>query len=210
MRERQLESRAARGVHRQIIEVAAALLAITVVSVLAIALIRSDELEGGQVERATSGPDAISEAKGDALTERGNIPKEMGEIAGFGPANSPAQNTFRIDRIVVDPPCHPGRTRPRSEHTVLLHITVKTGDDGERAAMLGRILQPGFFSAVGREGEAHDAWPGTCTDPSKYLREELGRNQMLSGTVELRLPAASGILILSGALDNAAGWEWRF
>lgn len=209
MRKRQLESHAAHAMRRRILgAIAVALVGVSGWFVL----FTHDDVQPANVNEPA--PSAVrdngSEAKREARTERGNIPKALGEIAGFGPADKPSQNTFRIDRVVVDPPCRPGGTKPDSQHTVLLNVTVDTGGDKERAAMLGRILQPGFFSAVGRDGESHDAWPGTCTDASKYLPEEFGTNQTMSGTVELRLPVTSGILVLSGVMENAAGWEWRF
>lgn len=211
MRERQLESRAVHAVRRKMLGAIVAVIALTGLSVWLI-LSNQDDVQGRQADEpaTTAAWDAGSEAKREARTERGNIPKDLGQIAGFGPANAPSQNKFRIDRVVVDPRCRPGGTRPGSQHTVLLHLTVETGGDKERAAMLGRILKPGFFSAIGRDGKSHDAWPGTCTDASDYLPEELGTNQTLSGTVELRLPVTSGTLVLSGVMENAAGWEWRF
>lgn len=211
VRERQLESRAAHAMRRKILGAIVAVIALSGVSVWLIAFSQDDaQQEGARQPAPTAVQDARSEAERQARTERGNIPKDLGEIAGFGPAKAPSQNKFRIDRVVVDPRCRPGGTRPESQHTVLLQVTVETGGDKERAAMLGRILKPGFFSAIGRDGESHDAWPGTCTDASKYLPEEFGTNQTVSGTVELRLPVTSGILVLSGVMENAAGWEWQF
>lgn len=145
-----------------------------------------------------------------SLTPRGNIPKELGELAGFGSADTPDQNTFTIEEILVDPPCTTGGGRQDGEHTILLDVTVRTGVDKKRAEMLGRILTPGFFAAIGPAGTEHDAWPGECTDPTDALRDDFAPNSEYSGTVELRIPVRSGTLILNGVMTNAAGWEWRF
>ncbi|MPY80883.1 MAG: hypothetical protein GEV04_21085 [Actinophytocola sp.] len=144
------------------------------------------------------------------INQRGNISKELGELAGFGSAADPDQNTFAIEEIVVDPPCVIGGSRPEDEHTVLLDVSVHTGSDEKRAAMLGRILTPGFFAAIGPGGGRHDAWPGECTDTADALRDDFARDSEYSGTIELRLPVSTGTLILNGVMNNAAGWEWRF
>lgn len=153
---------------------------------------------------------ADSEPAGSLTNARGNIPKKLGESAGFGSVTSPIQNTFSIERITLDPPCSPAGTRPDSGHTILLHVKVNTGPDADRAGMLGRILAPGFFAAIGPDGKTHDAWPGHCTDPADKLPEDLGVNQKYAGTIELKLPIPAGRLVLAGDMDNAAGWEWPF
>lgn len=153
---------------------------------------------------------ADSEPAGSSTNARGNIPKKLGESAGFGSVTSPIQNTFSIERITLDPRCSPKGTRPDSGHTILLHVEVNTGPDAERAGMLGRILAPGFFAAIGPDGETHDAWPGHCTDPADNLPEDFGVNQKYAGTIELNLPISAGRLVLAGAMDNASGWEWPF
>lgn len=151
-----------------------------------------------------------SEPAGSSPNARGNIPKKLGESAGFGSVISPIQNTFSIERITIDPPCSPQGTRQDAGHTILLHVEVSTGPDAERAGMLGRILAPGFFSAIGPDGVSHDAWPGACTDPADRLPEDFGVNRTYAGTVELNLPISAGTLVLAGDMTNAAGWEWPF
>lgn len=167
---------------------------------------------------ATHPPRPASTVKSPAATTgaapttnvRGNLPKKLGEPAGFGSAADPAQNTFTITGITVDPPCWAHGTRPSSWHTVLLQVEVRTGGDRDRAAELGRILQPGFFSEIGPDGDLHDAWPGKCTDPRRFLTDTFGANQSYEGTIELRVPDPAGTLILNGSMDNAGGWEWAY
>lgn len=142
---------------------------------------------------------------------RGNIPKRIGQLAGFGEAKSPTQNTFAINRITVDPPCWARGTRPGSGHTVLLQVTVTTGNDRDRAAELGRTLRPAFFSQISTDGGVeHGAWPGHCTDARHNLPETFGTNRDYSGTIELQVPHPTGTLILAASLDNAGGWEWDY
>ncbi|MPY98495.1 MAG: hypothetical protein GEU97_10955 [Actinophytocola sp.] len=159
--------------------------------------------------RAQTSPSPTTSAE-PSRTPRGNIPKALGKVAGFGSADTPDQNIFVIEEILVDPPCASVGSRPAGEHTILLDVTVRTGTDRKRAETLGRILTPGFFAAIGPDGTEHDAWPGECTDPGDALRDDFAPNSEYAGTVELRLPVPTGTLILNGVMTNAAGWEWRF
>ncbi|GAA5129841.1 hypothetical protein [Haloechinothrix salitolerans] len=169
---------------------------------------RSDRADN---RAATAPPSATRTEPPLTLTERGTIPKELGELAGFGSEQQPDQNTFAIEDIVVDPPCDVGYRTRASEHIVRLHITVHTGSDTERASMLGRILTPGFFEAIGPDGRRHGAWPGECSEAAGTAwPDEFEPNREYSRTVELRLPVSEGTLILNGVMANAAGWEWRF
>lgn len=203
--ERQREYQAAHTMRRWIISAALA----TVVFVAAGIVLALASRNGSPAPSPRQATVQTTQAT-PTVNERGNIPKELGELAGFGSSDEPDQNTFAITQIAVDPPCSPEGTAPKSGHTVLLELEVKTGADAERAAQLGRILTPGFFSVVGPDGTEHDAWPGECTDPSHNLPEEFGAGQKYSGTVELRVPAKTGTLILAGNMDNAGGWEWTY
>lgn len=206
--ERQRAHRAEHAKRRRIIGASLAAAAIIAAAVF----VASRSAMTDPSERGAMTPSATSARPGatSVTNARGNIPKKLGELAGFGSADSPDQNTFVIDSITLDPPCAPRGTKPDSGHTVLLHVTVHTGDDKDRAAMLGRILQPGFFSAIDSAGTTHDAWPGECTNPADKLPSDFTTNRKYTGTVELRLAARTGALVLAGDMDNAAGWEWKY
>lgn len=214
--ERREAARAEHAVRRRVVGGSVTVAGITVAAVLGMALV-PDTPPSQQTQRAastaTATPSDVAAAEGATLTPRGTIAKRLGEIAGFGPANDPGQNTFAVDEIIVDPPCDVGYRSHASEHVVRLHVTVHTGSDARRAGMLGRILTPGFFEAVGHGGRRHEAWPAECSDAvnaSTALADSFEPNRDYSRTIELRLPVRSGILILNGVMSNAAGWEWRF
>lgn len=209
-------ARAEHALRRRVVGGAVTVAGITVAAVLGMALI-PDTPPSQQTQRAASTaaatPTDVAAAGGATLTPRGTIAKRLGEIAGFGPEDDPDQNTFAVNDIVVDPPCDLGYRAPASEHVVRLHVTAHTGSDAQRAGMLGRILTPGFFEAVGQGGRRHAAWPAECSGAahaSTALADSFEPNREYSRTIELRLPIRSGILILNGVMSNAAGWEWRF
>ncbi|MPY83965.1 MAG: hypothetical protein GEV00_11725 [Actinophytocola sp.] len=209
-------SQAARAEHaarRRIVGAAVAVVGVTTAAVLVFTLAPGATEETRQQVRVTATPTRAADttdAADPALTVRGTIPKRLGEIAGFGSAAHPDQNTFAINGVVVDPPCELGRSRPVSAHTILLSVTAHTGANARRAGMLGRILTPGFFEAIGPDGRRYPAWPGECTETANALPDDFGPNSDYAGTIELRLPVRSGVLILDGVMTNAAGWEWRF
>lgn len=209
--ERSRAARAEQAARRRIVAAAIAAAVVATGATLVFTVTPASLDKPPEAERAvpSTSPPAPTSVE-PALTARGTIPKRLGELAGFGSAKDPAQNTFAIRDIVVDPPCDLGRSRPTSWHTIVLHVTAHTGTDARRAGMLGRILTPGFFEAIGPDGHRYEAWPGECTDPLDALPDDFGPNGAYSGTIELRLPVRRGMLILSGVMDNAAGWEWRF
>ncbi|WP_051399568.1 hypothetical protein [Haloechinothrix halophila] len=209
-RKRQDAAAARHPVRGRVIGLAITAAVVAVGAGLVFAANSSDPARHDAAENRSQVTPSTTTSAAPSLTPRGNIPKEVGELAGFGSADAPDQNTFTIEEILVDPPCAAGGGRPDGEHTILLDVTVRTGVDTKRAEMLGRILTPGFFAAIGPDGTEHDAWPGECTDPADALRDDFGPNSEYSGTVELRVPVRSGTLILNGVMTNAAGWEWRF
>lgn len=213
--ERRKAERAEHAVRRRVVGGSVTVAGVTVAAVLGMALIPDTPSQQTQraASTATATPSDVAAAGGATLTPRGTIAKRLGEIAGFGPEDDPGQNTFAVDEIIVDPPCDVGYRDRASEHVVRLHLTVHTGRDARRAGMLGRILTPGFFEAVGQGGRRHEAWPAECSDAvnaSTALADTFEPNRDYSRTIELRLPVRSGILILNGVMNNAAGWEWRF
>lgn len=144
---------------------------------------------------------------GPAVNERGLIPKAIGEEAGLG--NTPGANlaSFSIDRVTVDPPCQEYGIKPDSGHTLLLDMRVATGSDTEAVTYLSGVLNPFSFSEVGKDGVTRTAQPGSCTDYKANLPNQFGVNQKYSGTIELVVPEASGILALQ---NPPGGWEWTY
>lgn len=204
-RERERAYRAEHKTRRRIISAVVAVgLAVVVIGVVA-GLATRQPAPGP----APAKPAASPAPEAPTTNARGNIPKQLGELAGFGSSEAPDQNTFAITEITVDPLCTPDGEKPASDHTILLEMTVTTGPDADRAAELGRILTPGFFTVIAPDGTEHDAWPGECTDPGRGLPEPFEANKQYSGTVELRVPEATGALVLAGHMDNATGWEWE-
>lgn len=148
-----------------------------------------------------------------ARNERGNIVKELGEQAGWGPlgnTDSPEGVRFSLDKIEVDPPCEPYMTAPEGKHTLLLHVRIATGSSQESAAATPGVLNAFNFAEIGSDGVTHSAESGMCTDPANDLMmHNYGPNQKYTGTIELVVPEASGTLMLTSPLTGG-GWEWKY
>jgi|GEM_PF-6343411 len=168
-------------------------------------------------QTSESGAATPTAGPGPDTNNRGYIEMSMGDSAGVGPGHdSPDSSTFSIESVEVDPPCVSHGSPPVSGHTLLLHITVSTGDDPTIASKLDRIVNPFSFSEVADGGIVDDGglprnleW-GICTDPDDKLDTNYGPNQEYEGTVEVIVPHASGTLFQHTAMANAKGWEWSY
>lgn len=187
-----------RAARRRVVVTVLVTVALLASGAVAVAMLYRDEPEG-----------TAAQPSGPVVNGRGNIVKRLGERAGFGSVAAPDLNTFAITGITVDPPCEPGGAVPPRHHTLVLEVIVQTGPDTDRAAELGRILTPGFFTVIGPDGAEHEAWPGRCTARKRFLPETFRPQRGYSGTIELRVPVVSGSLVLAGHMENAAGWEWE-
>lgn len=146
----------------------------------------------------------------DGRNERGNLVKELGEVAGFGPMENldgPQGATFSIDKIEIDPPCDPYMPEPKG-HLLRLHVRAATGSDQRYADLLGSVLNSFSFSVLGKDGVTKPADFGTCSEDA-MTPPLFGPNQKYTLLVELDVPVASGRLILDAGLTNG-GWEWKY
>jgi hypothetical protein len=145
-----------------------------------------------------------------SVNSHGLYPKALGQPAGWGEYGNPTQNTFTVDKVDVDPPCWQGGVKPRTGHTLLLHLRVTTGDNPTTVQKLAEGLLPSRWREFSRDGIIRPAGPGICVDWHERLRSPMDPNHTYAGTVELVVPDASGALVLYYPGDTAGGWEWRY
>lgn len=167
--------------------------------------------------KSTSASPSAEGASADEIetNERGNIPKELGQRAGFGSQDwdDPAGVTFSLDKVEIDPPCaNTYATPPENGHTLLLHFRVATGDNPEYAKTTGSVLNPFNFFEITNDGLSEQARAGTCaTEQGEQLPYNYGPNQKYKGTIEIVVPEASGTLVLTlPQMANGGGWEWHY
>lgn len=194
------------------IKIAAAVVSVALLSVACSASTKADagdrpELPEPATEQASPQTDN-DDSHEPETNERGYIPKELGEEAGYGsdPA-SPSATVFVIDEVDINPPCHEYGIPNEGGETLLLHVRVATGDDKVALTALPGVLNPFSFAELTEDGVTKKSQIGMCTDPTDVLPSNYGANQKYQGTIELVVPEASGMLVLD---DFNGGWEWTY
>lgn len=145
--------------------------------------------------------------------ERGNLVKQLGEKAGLGNHEQAFAVTFTLDKVEVDPPCAQYGQKRHAGHMLLLHFRVATGNDPEVARSVASALNPFNFNEITTDGLTKQAQAGSCTAFDNKLPYNYGINQQYSGTIEIVVPEASGIIALNPPLHpdaESGGWEWHY
>jgi hypothetical protein len=167
----------------------------------------------------TSPPQHYSDG---STTERGNIPKVVGQKAGILSADNQTRLvTFTVTRIVPDPTClNQDAPAPTHGHYVEVDLEVVTTadlgiEDGDTSISFTPDnwfyyppdhdgLIAGGLNAVGADDECE------LTEPS--LPDAIGPSQTVSGSV--LLDVAPGSVYLAYAPGNGCGcglaWEWPY
>lgn len=144
-----------------------------------------------------------------ARNERGNIVKQLGEMASYGEADKAV--AFTIDRVDL----HPGCTMSSGAQMIAVHLRVATGSDAvtnrKAAEMLSGTIMSGY-SLISSDGVTRDATTGFCFEQSSNsMPTQWGANQKYSANVMLQVSQASepGSLMVSPSRGQA-GWEWKY
>lgn len=146
-----------------------------------------------------------------SLNDRGLIPKKLGQDGGLtGTDGKQLVAGFAIDKVQVDPPCSEYGTPPAAGHTLLLSVSVATGNDQAAAEELSFLLNGGNFVEIGADGVTRPSQFGSCTDAMVTLPGMFGVNQKYSGQIEVVVPEASGTLALTYPGADSGGWEWQY
>lgn len=139
--------------------------------------------------------------------ERGLHERKLGDKAWilWGGEDAVA---FTLNSVEIDPACHEWGEKPKDGHTLLLDVSVATGEYEQANDLAMLTLTATSFAELGSDGVTHQADMGFCTDQEQGLPFQFGKNQKYQGKIEIVVPEASGTLILNSMVDG--GWEWTY
>jgi hypothetical protein len=157
-----------------------------------------------------------------STSERGNIPKVVGEKAGVLSADGQTHVlTFTVTRIGPDPPClNQGAPAPENGHYVEVDLAVVTtagmGIDGGDAAVSFAPENWFYYPPDGDGLIADGIGASRPTDECRLsvaaLPDPIGPSQTVSGSV--LLDVAPGAVYLAYVPQNGCGcsnaWEWPY
>lgn len=157
--------------------------------------------------------DASEEPAAPAKSQRGNLVKAVGEIAGTTSLNSGVTTArFAVTDIVLDRECTSGfADAPSNGHYLALHLNVETTPELADEAFDWISITTYDWQAYDADGKrlndpAGNAW--SCLDSAEQLPGQIGPGQSVSGWVVLDVAAPTGIVVLT--MGGASGWEWAY
>ena len=159
-----------------------------------------------------SAPAAAATPAGD-LSTRGNVVKQPGEIAGFGPTQDNIVVTFAIDKITVDAKCTSSYAqKPENGHFVKLDVRAETKPT--MPTDRGYSINPFEFSTVGPDGITEQSLTTgssfTCLDQSEQFPSTISPGSKYRGSLILDTKNTSGVLVYRPNFMLGGGWEWNY
>ncbi len=159
-------------------------------------------------------PHASEEPAAAAKSSRGNLVKEVGELAGTTSiASGVTTSRFALTDIVLDRECTSGFSDPASNgHYLALHLNVETTPELAEEAFDWISITTYDWQAYDADGKrlndpVGNAW--SCLDAAEQLPSQIGPGQSVSGWMVLDVAAPTGFVVLTmGA--NTTGWEWAY
>ncbi|TKJ35171.1 hypothetical protein [Blastococcus sp. CCUG 61487] len=145
--------------------------------------------------------------------ERGNVPRQLGELAGVRPGGAPGaapQAAIRVEQIVVDPECESEEV-PVNGRFVALEMSVLTTPDLDPRVPMSfteerfSVLAPDGTSITTEDSNASD-----CLDPEVFVPNmRFPAGVEYRGWLVLDVPVGSGTVVYSPP-GATGGWEWQF
>ena len=169
--------------------------------------------------RASKGADSDEAAKPAAdasgLSERGNIPKQIGEGATLTASSGGKALSFEVTDIQPDFQCtSPYAEAPENESFVKVDITASTGSSEDLQELFygdSMMFNPYDWKFVDSSGRtANDIGTAAsymCLDTGESLPLDIGPGENVSGSLVLDVTDSSGTLVYAPIYDSA-GWEW--
>lgn len=163
--------------------------------------------------QAASQPPATADPR---LTERGRLPKQIGEPAGINAPDGTQPVLFTITRAEINPTCPPrpqgvyaDQMRPENGHFTRLSIEVTTGPgyDTNYDPFYG-------LTWVDDQGYSHNqvrTFAASLCEADQGLSTAMGPGQRYRGVIVLDVPSTSGVLLLQTVAQQAqgfGGWEY--
>ena len=147
-------------------------------------------------------------------SERGNVVKKPGEVAGFGPTNDDIAVTFAVDKITVDPKCTSGYSqKPENGHFVRVDLRAETKPTMplDRGYSIGSF----DFTTVGPDGlTEQNISTGSgfmCLDSSEQFPSTINPGSKYRGAIVLDTKNPAGVLVYRPAfMFGTGGWDWTY
>lgn len=165
---------------------------------------------------ASPGPSASagSEFGASAKSSRGNLLKEIGQIAGTtSSATNAVTSRFTVTDITMDIPCTSRfQSPPKNGHYVGIHLNVETTPELAQDPYPSLSFTPFEWQAYDAEGKRLNDPQGnaySCLDQGELLPSQIGPGQSVSGWIVLDVASTSGTLVFAMA-GGPTGWEWKY
>jgi hypothetical protein len=154
-------------------------------------------------------------------SQRGNVTKEIGEIAfNYDPARGPDVRwlEFKITDLEVDGDCTDPQAEPENGHLLFVTITASTATewppDVINAGVTAVSFNPSDFAIVGADDLAErdlstDA-TRSCLSETELLPLRIGPGEKVEGKVVLDTANSTGILVFRPVYAGGSGWEWEY
>ncbi|MFB6574322.1 hypothetical protein [Kocuria palustris] len=175
----------------------------------------SAEASGQASEAADSDAAAKPAADASGLSERGNIPKQIGEEASLTASSGEKALSFKVTDIQPHFQCtSPYAEAPENKSFVKIDITASTGSSEDLQELFygdSMMFNPYDWKFVDSSGRtANDIGTAAsymCLDTGESLPDEIGPGENVSGSLILDVTDTSGTLVYAPVYDSA-GWEW--
>lgn len=175
----------------------------------------SAEASGQASEAADSDAAAKPAADASGLSERGNIPKQIGEEASLTASSGEKALSFEVTDIQPHFQCtSPYAEAPENESFVKIDITASTGSSEDLQELFygdSMMFNPYDWKFVDSSGRtANDIGTAAsymCLDTGESLPLDIGPGENVSGSLILDVTDTSGTLVYAPVYDSA-GWEW--
>lgn len=160
----------------------------------------------------TPAPD--SEFGETKMSSRGNMIKQIGQLAGTGISGdaSVIGSRFVVTDIVLDPKCDTGWADPPANgHYLAVHLNVETTPELAQSDYPEVWFTAHDWQAYDPDGKrlndpVGNAW--SCMSEASTLPESIGPGQSVSGYIVLDVAATTGAVAL--VMGPSVGWEWEY
>lgn len=148
------------------------------------------------------------------INDRGNLVKEIGQLAGTGLSEDQDVLTsqFAVTDIVVDVACTAEfADTPTNGHFIGIHLNVETTPELAQDEIGTLSFSQWGWQAFDAEGKRVNDPLGNamwCMDAGEQLPSDIGPAQSVSGWIVLDLPTTTGSVALT--MGAANGWEWSY
>lgn len=168
------------------------------------------------VPTPTQAPSAPAPSGNSQTSPRGNLIKQVGELAGIRDASGEYLAAFTVNDIIVDIPCTEELADPpENGHFVALDVSVETSPNMLNSDLIQQFSMSSLtFQAIGPDGVTSNAGADSaatlfCLDDSVLLPGNIGPGEKAQGLVLLDVENPTGILIYEDFWTDSA-WEYAY